>query len=237
MEIVEVDFITGGLNQEEKMEVLRTLKNGKSEEKPDEKTKNMKPEEENNEIFKYIPVTTDLYNYYIINIKNEIKNKIKDVLIYEKDGRFFDFYRKIEFTKKGNIYTDKYNNIIAYPKIFKTHSELIDSGILSENGFYVIKKSKNNRGNSNAIRKEIVEHIKFNSSNNIKNIINNIIHNDIDKMYDKNISVQHSLIQYEYAENKPDDKISVCICKNDECNKRCDEIRKAYRRDIHNILF
>ncbi|OQS54339.1 hypothetical protein EHP00_1691 [Ecytonucleospora hepatopenaei] len=233
------------------------------------------------QIYRYVPITFDLYNYYLNNVKEKFesntdsnkikkfkksKNKrlnsltIKDVLIYKREDRFFDFYNKIEFYKKPEGFFDKFDNIKAYNKIFKSHSDLSKKGFLSENGFYVLKNSKYVRDNSNVLRKIIsrnylISELKSfkstddednkNSENFQKNDINvlklcneNAVKDALKKIFSKFtfVSLQHSIIQYELSTNRPDDKIPVCICKSEKCNEKCEEVRKAYRRDIYDFL-
>ena len=196
-------------------------------------------------IYKYIPISTDLYNYFVLN-DNQLygKSKIKNILIFkDKNGRFYDFYKKIEFFKEGRFYTDKSNNLIAYKKIFNSYEDLVRNGKMSENGFYVYKKidRKVERANSNLLRKTIAhDYIKKLNLSEIKldSRMTQRVIDDVKHILNTKLKypVTRSIIQYEFNDLKPDDKIEVCVCKDKRCKGSCDEIRLAYRRDVHDML-
>lgn len=186
-------------------------------------------------VYKFIPGTFNLYHVYANygQYAPQSLYKIQSISVYKDNDQYFDFFKTIQFKKKGdNYYEDIHGNLIG-KKAYISQDELLLHSKLSDIGLMVEKDTSDKILYTNKINmKKLITEILIN-----KNKISNS-NNLIQKYHELKLTTNllTSIIQFNLSPNQPDDHVFVCLCKNRNCNTPCDEIYKMYRRDLYHLI-
>ena len=187
-----------------------------------------------NQLYKFIPGTFNLYHMYANygQYAPHSLHKIQSVSVYKDNNQYFDFFKTIQFKKKGdNHYEDIHGNLIGR-KAYISRDELLLHSKLSDIGLMV--------------EKDISDETLYINKINMKKLVAEILINKykiidskdlLQKYHGLNLTTNllTSIIQFNLSPNHPDDHVFVCLCKNRNCNTSCDEIYKMYRRDLYHL--
>lgn len=186
------------------------------------------PTGDNKEYFN-IPVDKFLFNSFIKNLSllNNINKQsiepIKGISAYKNtnSNKILDFWGKIEFQDKSGKIQDSSGLLEGVIK--KDIAEIVQTSNLDKTGFF--------------IDKHLSESEKINNLKNMRKIVKEMTKTKnlpVTQFIEKKLTLglKNDILMYNFYPLKEEDIIYVCVCKNNNCNGECEEIRTVERKNL-----